>query len=77
MTKEILIEQLNRKLELVRRAMNTWEDSADMAVTFYNQAFGMAEFACCLVQDSPDLEKEILELWDNEYSAKFKEIIWG
>lgn len=57
--------------------MNTWEDSADMAVTFYNQAFGMAEFACCLVQDNPDLKKEILELWDNEYSAKFKEIIWG
>lgn len=77
MVKKTLIEQLDRKLELVRRAMNTWEDSADMAVTFYNQAFGMAEFACCLVQDNPDLEKEILEMWDNEYSIKFKEIIWG
>lgn len=78
MVKETLIEQLNRKLEQVRLAMNTWEDSADMAVTFYNQAFGMVEFACRLVfQDHPEIEKEILEMWDNEYSSKFKEIIWG
>ena len=76
--KEKLIEQLDRKLEQVRKAMNTWADSADMAIAFYNQAVGAVEFACCLVfQDHPEIEKEILEMWDNEYSIKFKEIIWG
>ena len=76
--KEKLIEQLDRKLEQVRLAMNTWENSIDMAVAFYNQAFGAVEFAGRLVyQDNPELEKEIIKMWNEEYRIKFEEIIWG
>ena len=76
--KEKLIEQLDRKLEQVRLAMNTWENSTDMAVAFYNQAFGAVEFAGRLVyQDNPELEKEIIKMWNEEYRIKFEEIIWG
>ena len=76
--KEKLIEQLDRKLEQVRLAMNTGESGADMAITFYNQAFGAVEFAGRLVyQDSPKLEQEIIKMWNDEYRIKFEEIIWG
>lgn len=76
--KEKLIEHLDRKLEQVRRTMNTWADSADMAVAFYDQAFGAVELASWLTyEDSPELEKEILEMWNDEYRIKFEEIIWG
>ena len=76
--KEKLIEHLDRKLEQVRLAMNAGEGGADMAITFYNQAFGAVEFAGRLVyQDSPELEQEIIKMWNDEYRIKFEEIIWG
>ena len=72
------MEQLDRKLEQVQRAMNTWEDSADMAVAFYNQALGAVEFAGWLTyEDSPETEQEIIKMWNDEYRIKFEEIIWG
>ena len=75
--KEKLIEHLDIKLEQVRRTMNTWEDSADMAIAFYNQALGAVELAGWLVyQDNPELEQEILKMWNDEYRIKFKKIIW-
>ena len=76
--KEKLIEQLDRKLEQVRLAMSTGEGGADMAVVFYNQAFGAVEFAGLITyQDSPETEAEIIKMWNNEYRIKFEEIIWG
>lgn len=76
--KEKLIEQLDRKLEQVRLAMNTGEGGADMAVVFYNQAFGAVEFAGLITyQDSPETEAEIIKMWNDEYRIKFEEIIWG
>ena len=76
--KEKLIEHLDIKLEQVRRTMNTWEDSADMAIAFYNQALGAVELAGWLVyQDSPGLERENLKMWNDEYRIKFEKIIWG
>lgn len=76
--KEKLIEHLDRKLEQVRLAMNTEEGSANMAVVFYDQAFGAVELASWLTyEDSPELEKEILKMWNDEYRIKFEEIIWG
>ena len=78
MTKIKLIEHLDRKLEQVRLAMNTGEGGTDMAVVFYNQAFGAVEFAGWLAyQDNPKLEKEIIKMWNDEYRIKFEEIIWG
>ena len=76
--KKKLMEQLDRKLEQIRLAMNTGEGGANMAVTFYDQAFGAVELASWLTyEDSPELEKEILEMWNNEYRIKFEKIIWG
>ena len=76
--KEKLIEQLDKKLEQVRLAMNTGEGGANMAVVFYNQAFGAVEFAGRLVyQENPELEQEIIKMWNDEYRIKFEEIIWG
>lgn len=76
--KEKLMEHLDRKLEQVRLAMNTEEGSANMAVVFYDQAFGAVELASWLTyEDSPELEKEILKMWNDEYRIKFEEIIWG
>ena len=76
--KEKLIEQLDRKLKQVRLAMNTGEGGADMAVVFYNQAFGAVEFAGRLVyQDNPELEQEIIKMWNEGYRIKFEKIIWG
>lgn len=76
--KEKLIEQLDRKLEQVRLAMSTGEGGADMAVVFYNQAFGAVEFAGWLTyEDSPETEQEIIKMWNDEYRIKFEEIIWG
>lgn len=76
--KEKLIEHLERKLKQVRFAMNTGEGSANMAVVFYDQAFGAVELASWLTyEDSPELEKEILEMWNDEYRIKFEKIIWG
>ena len=76
--KEKLMEHLDRKLEQVRRAMNTWEDSADMAVAFYNQAIGAVEMAGWLTyEDNPELEQEIITMWNDEYRIKFEEIIRG
>ena len=76
--KEKLIEHLDRKLEQVRLAMNTEEGRANMAVVCYDQAFGAVELAGWLVyQDNPELEQEILKMWNDEYRIKFEEIIWG
>lgn len=76
--KEKLIEQLDRKLEQVRLAMSTGEGGADMAVVFYNQAFGAVEFAGWLTyEDSPETEQEIIKMWNDEYRIKFEKIIWG
>ena len=76
--KEKLMEQLDRKLEQVRKAMNTWADSADMAVVFYNQAFGAVEMAGWLTyENSPETEQEIIKMWNEEYRIKFEKIIWG
>ena len=76
--KEKLIEHLDIKLEQVRRTMNTWADSADMAIAFYNQALGAVELAGWLVyQDNPEMEQEILKMWNDEYRIKFEKIIWG
>ena len=76
--KEKLMEQLDRKLEQVRQVMNTWENSTDMAVAFYNQAFGAVEMAGWLTyEDSPETEQEIIKMWNEEYRLKFEKIIWG
>ena len=76
--KEKLMEQLDRKLEQVRQVMNTWENSTDMAVAFYNQAFGAVEMAGWLTyEDSPETEQEIIKMWNDEYRIKFEKIIWG
>ena len=76
--KEKLIEQLDRKLKQVRLAMNTGEGGADMAVVFYNQAFGAVEFAGLITyQDSPETEAEIIKMWNDEYRIKFEKEIWG
>ena len=76
--KEKLIKQLDRKLKQVRLAMSTGEGDTDMAIVFFNQAFGAVEFAGWLVyQDNPELEKEIIKMWNDEYRIKFEEIIWG
>ena len=76
--KEKLIEQLNRKLEQVRLAMSTGEGGADMAVVFYNQAFGAVEFAGLITyQDSPETEAEIIKMWNDEYRPQFEKEIWG
>lgn len=76
--KEKLMEQLDRKLEQVRLAMNTGEGGADMAVVFYNQAFGAVEFAGLITyQDSPETEAEILKMWNDEYRPQFEKEIWG
>ena len=76
--KEKLIEQLDRKLKQVRLAMSTGEGDTDMAIVFFNQAFGAVEFAGWLVyQENPELEKEIIKMWNEEYRIKFEKIIWG
>ena len=76
--KEKLIEQLDRKLKQVRLAMNTGEGGADMAVVFYNQAFGAVEFAGWLTyEDSPETEQEIIKMWNDEYRPQFEKEIWG
>ena len=76
--KEKLIEQLDRKLKQVRFAMNTGEGGADMAVVFYNQAFGAVEFAGLITyQDSPETEAEIIKMWNDEYRPQFEKEIWG
>ena len=76
--KEKLIEQLDRKLEQVRLAMNTGEGGADMAVVFFNQAFGAVEFAGLITyQDSPETEAEIIKMWNDEYRPQFEKEIWG
>ena len=76
--KEKLIEQLDRKLKQVRLAMNTGESGADMAVVFYNQAFGAVEFAGLITyQDSPETEAEIIKMWNDEYRPQFEKEIWG
>lgn len=76
--KEKLIEQLDRKLKQVRLAMNTGEGGADMAVVFYNQAFGAVEFAGLITyQDSPEIEAEIIKMWNDEYRPQFEKEIWG
>ena len=72
------MEQLDRKLEQVRLAMSTGEGGADMAVVFYNQAFGAVEFAGLITyQDSPETEAEIIKMWNDEYRPQFEKIIWG
>ena len=76
--KEKLMEHLDIKLEQVQRTMNTREDSVDMAIASYNQALGAVELAGWLVyQDNPELEQEILKMWNDEYRIKFEKIIWG
>ena len=76
--KEKLIEQLDRKLKQVRLAMNTGEGGADMAVVFFNQAFGAVEFAGLITyQDSPETEAEIIKMWNDEYRPQFEKEIWG
>lgn len=76
--KEKLIEQLDRKLKQVQLAMNTGEGGADMAIVFYNQAFGAVEFAGLITyQDSPETEAEIIKMWNDEYRPQFEKEIWG
>ena len=76
--KEKLIEQLDKKLKQVRLAMNTGEGGADMAIVFFNQAFGAVEFAGWLTyEDSPETEAEIIKMWNDEYRPQFEKIIWG
>lgn len=78
MTKIKLIEQLDRKLKQVRLAMNTGEGGADMAIVFFNQAFGAVEFAGWLTyEDSPETEQEIIKMWNDEYRPQFEKEIWG
>lgn len=76
--KEKLIEQLDRKLKQVRLAMSTGEGDTDMAIVFFNQAFGAVEFAGLITyQDSPETEAEIIKMWNDEYRPQFEKEIWG
>ena len=76
--KEKLMEQLDRKLEQVRQAMAMGDDGYNIALNFYNQAFGAVELAGWLTyEDSPETEQEIIKMWNDEYRIKFEEIIWG
>ena len=78
MTKIKLIEHLDRKLEQVRQVKRMDNDYSDMAVAFYNQAFGAVELADWLVyQDNPELEQEIIKMWKEKYRPQFEKIIWG
>ena len=76
MTKIKLIEHLDRKLEQVRQVKKMDNGYSDMTLTFYNQAFGAVEFADWLVyQENPELEQEIIKMWNDEYRIKFEVII--
>ena len=76
--KEKLMEQLDRKLEQVRQTMAMGDDGYNIALNFYNQAFGAVELAGWLTyEDSPETEQEIIKMWNDEYRIKFEEIIWG
>lgn len=78
MTKIKLIEHLDRKLEQVRQVKRMDNGYSDMALTFYNQAFGAVEFAGLITyQDSPETEAEIIKMWNDEYRPQFEKEIWG
>lgn len=78
MTKKKLIEHLDRKLEQVRKVKSMDSSYRDMALTFYNQAFGAVEFAGLITyQDNPEVEAEIIKMWNDEYRPKFEKEIWG
>ena len=78
MTRIKLIEHLDRKLEQVRQAMAMGDDGYNVALNFYNQAFGAVEFAGLITyQDSPETEAEIIKMWNDEYRPQFEKEIWG
>ena len=78
MTKIKLIEHLDRKLEQVRQVKRMADGYSDMALSFYNQAFGAVEFAGLIIyQDSPETETEIIKMWNDEYRPQFEKEIWG
>ena len=78
MTKQKLIEHLDRKLEQVRQVKRMADGYSDMALSFYNQAFGAVEFAGLIIyQDSPETETEIIKMWNDEYRPQFEKEIWG
>lgn len=76
--KEKLMEQLDRKLEQVRKARIMGANGYNAALTLYNQAFGAVEFAGLITyQDSPETEAEIIKMWNDEYRPQFEKEIWG
>ena len=78
MMKQKLIEHLDRKLEQVRQVKRMADGYSDMALSFYNQAFGAVEFAGLITyQDSPETEAEIIKMWNDEYRPQFEKEIWG
>ena len=78
MTKQKLIEHLDRKLEQVRQVKRMADGYSDMALSFYNQAFGAVEFAGLITyQNSPETEAEIIKMWNDEYRPQFEKEIWG
>ena len=78
MMKQKLIEHLDRKLEQVRQVKRMADGYSDMALSFYNQAFGAVEFAGLITyQDNPEAEAEIIKMWNDEYRPQFEKEIWG
>ena len=51
-------------------------NSQDIRTIFFNQAFGAVSYFCWANwKDGPEVEKQAMELWNNEYSEKFNELI--
>lgn len=53
-------------------------DSQRIRENFFHQAFGAVSYFCWANwENNPEAEKLTMELWNNEYSEKFNELIKG
>ncbi len=69
--RNILINFLEDCLEYAKRSSEP--------KTFFSQAFGGVSLYCSVAYANGDKEEEceVADLWNNEYRAKFEELVYG
>lgn len=76
MSIETIIENVKRGLDRIYKYANN-TTAKDNARTFYDQAFGVIEFASTMLwsEGYSKASEQVEDLWNDEWEAKFMELL--
>lgn len=77
MSIETIIENVKKELNRIYKYANNTTVTGNER-TFYDQAFGVIEFASIMLwrEDYSEASKQVEDIWNDEWEAKFTKLLY-